>query len=249
MWLGRKRRDRQRDGEPKRSGYARVQCVLSEGGVLSFVGHQHTADTASYYTTNTAWLFSSFLLLPLFLLPPLLKLQDFTHLGVAVPPLQYEWLFGQMVATPDVTGVHAALSERWRRGRPDDAAIAAARLWVRTEFSVEAVGQRFVSLLASATMLHRLRWQVEARDNAPRHRALLFTVVTEDMPGIVDWDTPWVLCADKDVEFNTLQLNGLLGALQKDSPGARELAGILVPCTARDGKTEVPVRNPLTTET
>ena len=227
----------------KRSGYARVQCVLSEGGVLSFVGHQ---DAASYYCILIQHGSSPPSSSPSSSSPPLLKIQDFTHLGVAVPPLQHEWLFGQMVATPDVTGVHAALSERWRGGRPDDAAIAAARQWVRTEFSVEAVGQRFVSLLASATMLHRLRWQVEARDNAPRDRALLFTVVTEDMPGIVNWDTPWVLCADKDVEFNTLQLNGLLGALQKESPGARELAGILVPCTARDGKTEVPVRTSLT---
>jgi hypothetical protein len=179
-----------------------------------------------------------------------LAMHDFTRLGTAVPYRQtyFRADLRREMAMPDVDGISAALEEHYsihRRAQTDPATASAvaknktaARDWVGQEFAASAVGERFAGLLdrAYATIAARLP---PATKPPAYSKEPLFTVLTEEHPRIVDWDTDWTLLAPPHAELDLVKIQKAAWKVA-NAPDGGEKYVMFVPTKDISGR-EVPL--------
>ena len=149
---------------------------------------------------------------------------DYTFNGISVPHRQLEWMLGGLVATPDVKGVAEALATI-RALSPDKAATnaKAAQNKIRKYFSSNAVAKGMDGLIKSAVIAHSVR---PVRPVGKRH-----TLVTDDSPPEVHWDTPWTLLSSKDIKIDADRVEQVLAY-----PGLPKSNVYIVPYLGPDGR-------------
>jgi len=126
-----------------------------------------------------------------------MAMADYTKWGVAVPPRQLSFMISALVAQPDVPGLVDALSATYLGGIEDNS--KSARAWIEQKFSPKAVTEAFVNLIETT----------EAKLPMHEEAGSWFTLVNDDVPRLLDWETPWTLLANKNVEFNQQAINML----------------------------------------
>ena len=70
----------------------------------------------------------------------------------------------------------------------------------------------------------------------------LFTVMNDNFPRPLTWDTPWTLCCHANVELDTERIEGLLRSYLSQK-GAQDFIAIMIPASYADGR-QVPIRSP-----
>lgn len=149
---------------------------------------------------------------------------DYTKLGKKVEPNQMEWMISGYVATPDVKGIASALREI-HAGEIDvgPVEVQETRNWVRENFSVELVGNKFAEMIEDA----RERFEKRGK-RGTQEEGKIYTIVRKDPPPAVNWDTPWTWALHPDVEIDEKKLDGMLHMLST-SPDSWKIMAVLLP--------------------
>lgn len=134
-------------------------------------------------------------------------MRDYTRLGIAVESAAHEPINGAKFAVPDSRAAAKALR---------DIAVGAASLptresifdWIDTEFSLDSVRRKFVSILGDAKSEHKKRKALLASDTFKKKP--IFTVTTDAYPQLASWDTPWTLYHHPDVKVDYEKLQKVL---------------------------------------
>jgi len=126
------------------------------------------------------------------------------------------------VATPDVRGIADALREI-HAGEIDvgPEKVQEARKWVREGFSGKHVGNKFAEIIEET----RKRF---AKRDLPQSRGKLVTIVRNDPPPVVNWDTPWTLAVHPDVKIDEKMLDSMLKMLSS-SPDSWKIMALILP--------------------
>eukprot|EP00946_MAST-07B_sp_MAST-7B-sp1_P002660 g2660.t1 len=188
-----------------------------------------------------------------------MAMRDYTKYGIKLPPRQFEEMHGGMVASPDVIGTANALRRVFDAHQHSKVAYEAgwgegsvqeAHRWIDDTFGAKSVGEKFVKVLKrdilaarrQRKMRRKRRKQQSSRTTMGELPEPLFTVMNDNFPRPLTWDTPWTLCCHANVRLDTEQIEGLLRNLLAQK-GAQDLIAIMVPALYADGR-RVPVRSP-----
>ena len=93
-----------------------------------------------------------------------LAMGDFTKFGIAVPPVQMDFMKRGVVACPDVAGVAVALAQVENgtfAAHAEFATAAEVGAWVDAHFAPAVVGRRFQRLIRKAARKHKERKAAE----------------------------------------------------------------------------------------
>jgi len=134
-------------------------------------------------------------------------MRDYTRLGLAVEPAAYEAINGAKFAIPDSRAAAKALR---------DIAVGVASLptresifdWIDTEFSLDSVHKRFVSILNDAKVEYKKRKVWSTSDTFKKKP--IFTVTTDAHPKLASWDTPWTLYHHPDIKVDYEKIQNVL---------------------------------------
>jgi glycosyltransferase involved in cell wall biosynthesis len=139
-----------------------------------------------------------------------------------------------------------------------------AHTWIDDTFSAKLVAKMFVRVLkrdiGAAKLRRRMRKRREKQQRKTRTKTktrkaaqmvtndevqtnkALFTVMNDNFPRAVAWDTPWTLCCHKDVELNIAMIERLVRNLLAQH-GTQQLMAVMIPAKYADGRA-VPVKSP-----
>lgn len=126
---------------------------------------------------------------------------DFTKLGISVPPLQYDYIEGGVVATPDVNGIARALHMVYDDLSSKSPTIASpenldkAKSWVQNHFHFDMVTNAFLKTLSRAKL--------------PKYyaqKSIISIVGNTDIA-----QTPWIVVYDeKTVSIDQVSIHNLM---------------------------------------
>jgi hypothetical protein len=147
-------------------------------------------------------------------------MSDYTKLGKAVTPVQFEWMVGGFAATPHVPGIEQALMDL-KAGELNTGAeqTQATRDWVQTDFSVELVSSKMLNLLKASKARHE---SMTAYTNSPEGLARKkVMIVTEDLPLAVNWDTPYTLALPPAANISVERLENVISEMMSNFPAEK----------------------------